>query len=62
MSLIVAAKEDPTEPLEPTRYPSCIDLVTSFWAMIYITAYPLLMIEPSSLSNLFSTISGKLSP
>ena len=27
---IVATKEDPTDPLEPTRYPSSLDFHTSF--------------------------------
>ena len=48
---IVAAKEEPTDPREPTRYPSSFDFHTSFWAMIYITAYPLEIIEFSSRSR-----------
>ena len=32
-----AAKEDPTDPLDPTRYPSSLDFHTNFWAIIYIT-------------------------
>ena len=35
---IVAAKDDPTEPREPTRYPSSLDFHTNFCAIIYITA------------------------
>ena len=42
---IVATKEEPTDPLEPTRYPWSFESPTSFCAMIYITANPLEMIE-----------------
>ena len=59
---VYAAKEDPTEPLEPTRYPSDMLFSTSFLAMIYITAYPLEMMEFSSLASLCSTIGGSSSP
>ena len=30
MSLIVATNDDPTEPRDPTKYPSSPDLATSF--------------------------------
>ena len=53
---IVAAKDEPTEPLEPTRYPSSFDFHTSFCAIIYMTEYPLDIIELSSLSSLSVTI------
>ena len=56
---IVAANDEPTEPLEPTRYPSSFDFHTSFCAIIYITEYPLLIIELSSLSRRSFTISGR---
>ena len=59
---IVAANEEPTEPLEPTRYPSSFDFQTSFCAIIYITAYPLLIIELSSLSSLSTTTGGRSGP
>ena len=56
---IVAANDEPTEPLDPTRYPSSFDFHTSFCAIIYITEYPLLIIELSSLSRRSFTISGR---
>ena len=33
-----ATKDEPTEPLEPTIYPSSFDFLTSFCAIIYITS------------------------
>ena len=39
---MVATKEEPTDPREPTRYPSCSDSYTSFWAIMYNTADPVL--------------------
>ena len=62
MPAIVAAKDEPTDPLEPTKYPSSFDLQTNFWAIIYNTAYPFFIIELNSLSSLSSTIFGKFSP
>ena len=59
---IVATKEDPTEPLEPTRYPSSLDFHTNFCAMMYITANPLDMIEFSSLSSRSVTTGGNSFP
>ena len=34
MSAIVATKDEPTEPLDPTKKPSSLDFFTSFWAII----------------------------
>ena len=59
---MLATKDDPTDPLEPTKYPSSLDFQTNFCAIIYITENPFFIIEPNSFSNLFSTISGKGSP
>ncbi len=39
-----AANDEPTDPLEPTIYPSSFDFHTSFCAIMYITEYPLLII------------------
>ena len=50
---MVATKDEPTDPLDPTKYPSEYDFATNFCAIRYNTAYPLLIIEFSSLSNLF---------
>ena len=33
MFSMVATKEDPTEPRDPTMYPSSLDFFTSRWAM-----------------------------
>ena len=38
MPAIVAANDEPTEPREPTRYPSSSDLFTSICALTYMTA------------------------
>ena len=59
---ICATKEEPTEPREPTRYPFSTELCTSFWAIMYSTANPCLMMEVSSLSRRLATISGTGSP
>ncbi len=59
---MVATKELPTLPLEPTRYPSSTDFHTNFCAMMYITAKPLVMMEWSSFFSLASTISGNSGP
>ena len=59
---IVATNEEPTEPRDPTRYPSSFDFHTSFCAMMYITAYPLEIMEFSSRSRRAETISGSSSP
>ena len=48
---MVATNDDPTDPREPTRYPSSFDFHTSFCAMIYITAKPFLMMEFNSRSK-----------
>ena len=53
---MVATKELPTDPREPTRYPSSTDFHTSFCAMMYITANPFLIMEFNSFSSLASTI------
>ena len=37
-AIIVATNEEPTDPLEPTKYPSEYDLATSFCAIRYNTA------------------------
>ena len=59
MSDKYATNDEPTEPREPTRYPSCNDFLTSSCAILYITAKPLPMIELSSLSRRFWTFSGR---
>ena len=59
---MVATKDEPTEPREPTRYPSSLDFHTSFWAMIYMTANPLEIMEVSSRSSRSVTIFGRFSP
>ena len=59
---IVATNEEPTDPRDPTRYPSAFDFHTNFCAMMYITEYPLEMIEFNSFSNRLDTASGKSLP
>ena len=56
-----ATKDDPTEPREPTRYPSSLDFHTSFCAMMYITAKPLEMMEFNSLSKTYNLTGARLS-
>ena len=58
----MATNDEPTEPLEPTIYPSAFDFQTNFCAIIYITEKPFFIIEFSSFSNLSSTIGGNSSP
>ena len=59
---MLATNDEPTEPLEPTMYPSAFDFQTSFCAIMYITENPFLIIDVSSLSSLSSTICGSGSP
>ena len=53
-----ATTEDPTDPLEPTKYPLSTDFLTSFCAIKYNTAKPFPIIELSSFSILSSRNSG----
>ena len=57
-----ATKDDPTDPLLPTMYPSDSDFATSFTAIMYSVENPYPMIAPNSLSMRFCTISGRFSP
>ena len=62
MPAMLATKDDPTDPRDPTRYPSATDFHTSFWAMMYMTANPLEMMECSSFFRRSSTTCGRSSP
>ena len=59
---MLATNDEPTDPLEPTIYPSSFDFHTSFCAIMYITENPFFIIEFNSLSSLSCTISGSGSP
>ena len=57
-----ATNDEPTEPLEPTKYPSSFDFSTNLCAIIYNVENPFFMIESNSLFSLACTISGSGSP